>query len=102
MLYVFYFSPLIVFGATYFSTCATVFGPNHSPTRLSSESPIKAIWCIENGLFRLSSNLFTIFKYVGSLQKQRNTNTEEPNINIYGHLNKHNKRVCGRLHSIQI
>lgn len=50
----------------YLNTWATVFGPNHSPTFLSSESPINAIWWIENGLFRLSSNLLTIFKYVGS------------------------------------
>lgn len=52
---------------THFRTCDTVFGPNHSPTRLSSESPINAIVCIEYGFFRSSSKRFTIFKYVGSL-----------------------------------
>jgi len=29
-------------GWTYFSTCATVFGPNHWPTFLPSETPMDA------------------------------------------------------------
>lgn len=52
--------------STHFKTCATVFGPNHSPTRLSSESPINAIWWRENGHFLASSKRLTIFRYVGS------------------------------------
>lgn len=45
-----------------------MFGPNHCPTFLSSELPIKAICRSEKPLLRLSSNMLTIFRYDGSLQ----------------------------------
>lgn len=46
----------------YLKTWATVFGPNHSPTSLPSEAPVRAIWWMEYGAERLSSNIRNILK----------------------------------------